>query len=921
MKTTQSKTKKKSSLKAAGVKGTFLYHGQLLMTSFAKAEEARLEKVIQLKEVTFEEKPPIFSVALEAKKINVLGTNHIRAELPNPTMIGQLSATGQPSKRLLKRQQRNKWLLGKGIDASLIDVNYKLRHRAALENVYYGKTFPHTFNIQIIYNILDISKILAVYITNLTFVFNNLTQHHPIHDENQDSFLEDDIISKAYDVTYEEFMNDPKYLEKKQLFLKLLGAVREVKRKGEYPESSGYLFGQAFIEKIVKSNTGNITDIIYRSDKDIYVLIKTLSFLRNDLVHYHSDLAKSESIFRVETYPRDVVELLNRLYQSKIKEINESFLSLNSRNFSVLFQLFGVEKDENKKRELTKRFYQFVVKKDQLNLGFSLAKLREQLLMVTEAKLLTQKNFDTIRGKLYNFLDFVILEKAITPEWNEAIVNELRGCEDVEGEAKDKIYNAYAQKVWPLIQTIVMNSLIRLLTPMTFKNHLPIRMIPSWIEEVMAKPQAHPFTKLMFVYSLFLDGKDQNEMLALLINKMSEIDSLQELKNRYQERLGHLGTLKPEFAFFEKDLKTIADELRFVKAIVKMDVEPIVNRKSRADAIRILGFTLPQGISETSYIEQFFKDDFKKKGFHNFIYNNVVKSRRFLYIIKYAQPQHAAMIGHHLPIMTYILSRVPESQINRHYQLQVGPSAGVPFQEKVNFLAKKITNIRLEQFLNVNQKARFNSNEMVTKESFKQLIGLYLTCIYLFYKHMVQINARYVMAFQALERDTSIHHPTYHLNKKSDFNSPIKLWALVNDQLQAYQFKSNIVNKINSVKTSVSPEVIRVFRNDIAHLNLMNHVHEYVGHMKHIPKSYFALFHTLFQFRLKSLLELNDSKKPIILSPWLNDCFSTVIKFSGYSKQILWALMSPIAYNKARYHSLVMEKLFDKNEEPIAPKS
>jgi hypothetical protein len=919
MKPKHVKTTKKSSLKAAGVKGTFMYDGQLLMTSFGKAEEARLEKVIQLKAVTFEETPPIFSVGLEAKKINVVGANHIKAVLPNPTLIGQLSATGQLSKRQAKRKQRHVWLQQKGIDPSLVESNYKLRQREALEKLYFGATFSQTFNIQIIYNILDISKILSVYINNLTFIFNNLMQHKPLQDDREDSDKDDDIISKAFGFSYDDLMNNPNYNEKKQLFLKFLGVVREVKKEGEYPETSGYLFGQAFIQKILKTN-GKTDGVLYRSDKDIFVLIKTLSFLRNDLVHFHNDPLKPESVYRIETYPRDVRELLARLYEAKVKEVNESFLTLNSRNFSALFQLFGVQNDDTKKRALTKRFYQFSVKKDQLNLGFSLKKLREQLLMVTEASVLTQKNFDTIRGKLYTFLDFVILEKAITPEWTQKIVNELRACEEVEGEAKDKIYATYAQQVWPLIRSIVMDSLIRILTPLSFKNQPPIKMIPSWIDEVMAKSQAHPFTQLMFAYSLFLDGKDQNDMLTLLINKFSEISSLQNLKQRHQDRLGHLGTLQPAYAFFEKGLQVISDELRFVKAIVKMDIEPIVNRKSRSDALRILGFTVPQGISETDYISQFFKDDFKKQGFSNFINNNVVKSRRFLYIIKYSQPQYASMIGHNFPIMTYILSRVPESQINRHYQLQVGPGSGVAFEEKVKYLAKKLTSIRLEQFLNVNQKARFNSAEMVMKESYKQLIGLYLTCIYLFYKHMVQINARYVMAFHALERDTRIHHETYELQKSDDFKSPSKLWALVDDQLKTYQMNATIQGKMNRVKTNVSAKVIRIFRNEIAHLNLMNHAHEHLGQLKHIPKTYFALFHTLLQYRLKGILETTTPNQTIKPSQWLSDALNTVIKFSGYSKQILWALMSPIAYNKARYHSLVMEKLFDMNEVPIAPK-
>ena len=46
--------------------------------------------------------------------------------------------------------------------------------KSELEKRFFGKNFDDNIHIQLIYNILDIEKILAVYVTNIVYALNNM---------------------------------------------------------------------------------------------------------------------------------------------------------------------------------------------------------------------------------------------------------------------------------------------------------------------------------------------------------------------------------------------------------------------------------------------------------------------------------------------------------------------------------------------------------------------------------------------------------------------------------------------------------------------------------------------------------------------------------------------------------------------------
>lgn len=152
----KSDKKKKSLSKAAGLKSVLVAGENLYMTSFGRGNAAVVEQKIDTSDYSFSSmnKSPNLRVN-NADEINVsfsstrpfVKENELTAD--NPLHEGKSS----------KPKATGKDILG------LKDT---------LEKRYFGRVFDDNIHIQIIYNILDIEKILAEYITNATVAIDYL---------------------------------------------------------------------------------------------------------------------------------------------------------------------------------------------------------------------------------------------------------------------------------------------------------------------------------------------------------------------------------------------------------------------------------------------------------------------------------------------------------------------------------------------------------------------------------------------------------------------------------------------------------------------------------------------------------------------------------------------------------------------------
>lgn len=100
-------------------------------------------------------------------------------------------------------------------------------------------------------------------------------------------------------------------------------------------------------------------------------------------------------------------DLLDDGWRRALGGVNDHFLDTNKVNLLTLFEYYGAE-TKQARVALTQDFYRFVVLKEQKNMGFSLRRLREELLKLPDAAYLTGQEYDSVRQKLYMLLDFLL---------------------------------------------------------------------------------------------------------------------------------------------------------------------------------------------------------------------------------------------------------------------------------------------------------------------------------------------------------------------------------------------------------------------------------------------------------------------------------------------------------------------------------
>jgi hypothetical protein len=881
----------KSHVKIAGLKSTFVNKDFVNLTTFDRGEKALLEKTIHQKNIPFEKIPPAFNVTIEPDSLLIKGINNETGRIP---IVSETSI----SKRAKKKQRKIELAQQQG--HSIIKKSQgedQIRAKSDFEMLFYGRTFKDNIHIQIIYNILDIQKILSPHINHVIFALNNLIR---LPSEEVSDYKLEDYVGNITQTNYEKLINNPKNFEYFQQYYN--------KAKAHFP-----YFGEAFKGIAVKSNKENKEESVkYMSEEDMYTLLQGLSLIRNSLFHYKAE--DKDSIFKNTMYHPQLQSLIDSLYRSQITAVNKSFFDLNTKsNFYILFKLYDfASPHDNQALNLAKKFYEYVVRKDQLNIGLSIRRLREAMIMLPSSIAIKSKDYDTIRSKLYNFLDFIIYHDYFSkPEHIIDIVTSLRKVKN--DEDKENVYKASAEKVWQAIENRVTNKLLPLMKPANIRKLPKYNLNQQYFNQILISDNAKSFTKLVYMFSTFLDGKESNELLSGLINKFLEIGSMLNLLKTYPDIGEQNGKLQESFVIFE-EAETLATELMLVKAIVHKSFDPVFSNETLLDSCRLLGFkNIPQGESEENYMFQMF-DKHKNNNFKNFILNNVTKSRRFQYVVRYVNPTRAKKIIEHKPTILFVLKRLPPEQLDRYVKgtLDKDPSL-ITQQEKLNILSGALADISFEKFANVVQGRPKNRkdlpnptySEKIYKERMKGLIGLYLTVLYIFYKGLINVNSRYTIAFYVYERDYNILTNSKPIIENSGH------FSLINNLIQQERYKTVVKTYLLSNMDNFSSSIFKIYRDYVTHLKVIMSVHQNLNKLQKVPNSYFEIYHTNMQ-----LLLLEDiTKRNISVSQFISEKLHTVIQHGVYSKDFLQVINVPFAYNFPRYKNLSIEVLFDKNEQ------
>ena len=863
---------KKSNAKASGLKSALVLGDSVILTSFGKGNDAKLEHRINpdltsnpltdqttLKNIQVPKGERItFRSRIEASSDNPLHTNH---EAP-PRKVGQ---------DLLCLKER-------------------------LEKHYFGKTFEDNIHIQIAYQIFDIEKIMALYANSIVFSLDNVLRKES--DELSDDFV--GIGHLRTTISYENFSSstNPKVKKTYAEFQTFL-------RKKEL-----LYFGNAFYNGNTK-----------RSDKEIYQMIAMYSSLRQYCFHgdYTSDedkLILGNWLYRLdEVLTDDFKDMLDQFYQEATERLDSDFLKTNTVNLQILCMIFDKESPDS----IVKSYYDFLIRKSYKNIGFSIKKLRECMLEQSRLNKYKEDQYNSVRSKLYKLFDFIIWHYYRNRQDKvENMVAALRSCRTDDEKEQYYIRESadVTEQLWYDLEEAASNVNGKNLQNLKNNNknyHTELGNI-----RISSCPVSY-FSKLIYLMTMVLDGKEINDLLTTLINKFENIVSFEATLRQLDQE----SQFVDDYRFFNyENCSKISGELRIINSFARMQ-KPSANAKKvmYRDALRILGMESEKSDedldAEINKILQIGADrkpiKGADKGFRNFIVSNVIESSRFHYLVRYNNPHKTRMIANNPNVVRFVLSGIPDTQIERYYKTCKDPA--LPYtadkSARIELLSSIIKNINYKMFEDVCQEEKIdrdnaaqNNEKAKQKARYQAIVSLYLTVMYLVTKNLVYVNARYVMAFHALERDASLYGIT-DLKKTKDYNKLVQM-LLEDNTFTTYGYLKNrkwqkLVRENLSKSDSNS---IKYFRDVAAHISVVRNVDMFIEEIGAFH-SYFELYHYIVQ-RLIGAKHLN-------ISGASGEYLKNVAQYHTYCKDFVKAYCIPLGYCVPRYKNLTINELFDRN--------
>lgn len=869
--------KKKSSVKAAGMKSILVSKNKMYITSFGKGNSAVLEYEVDNNDYN---KTQLSSKG--SSNIELHGVNEVNITFSSKHGFesGVEINTSNPTHRSGESSPVRWDMLGL---------------KSELEKRFFGKTFDDNIHIQLIYNILDIEKILAVYVTNIVYALNNMLGVKG--SESHDDFIGYLSTNNIYDVFIDpdnSSLSDDKKANVRKSLSKF-NALLKTKRLGyfglEEPKTKDTRVSQAY-------------------KKRVYHMLAIVGQIRQSVFHDKSSKLHEDLYSFIDIIDSEYRETLDYLVDERFDSINKGFIQGNKVNISLLIDMM---KDDYEADDIIRLYYDFIVLKSQKNLGFSIKKLREKMLDEYGFRF-KDKQYDSVRSKMYKLMDFLLFCNYYRNDViaGEALVRKLRFS--MTDDEKEGIYADEAAKLWGKFRNDFEN----------IADHMNGDVIKElgkadmdFDEKILDSEKKNAsdllyFSKMIYMLTYFLDGKEINDLLTTLISKFDNIKEF--LKIMKSSAVNVECELTAGYKLFN-DSQRITNELFIVKNIASMR-KPAASAKLTMfrDALTILG--IDDNITDDR-ISEILKLKEKGKGIHglrNFITNNVIESSRFVYLIKYANAQKIRKVAENEKVVMFVLGGIPDTQIERYYKSCVEfPDMNSSLEAKRSELARMIKNIRFDDFKNVKQQAKGREN--VAKERAKAVIGLYLTVMYLLVKNLVNVNARYVIAIHCLERDFGLYKEIIpelaSKNLKNDYRILSQtLCELCDDRDESpnlFLKKNKRLRKCVEVDiNNADSSMTRKYRNCIAHLTVVRELKEYIGDIRTVD-SYFSIYHYVMQ---RCITKREDDKKQEEKIKYEDD----LLKNHGYTKDFVKALNSPFGYNIPRFKNLSIEQLFDRNE-------
>lgn len=885
----------KSMAKAAGVKSVFAVGNTVYMTSFGRGNDAVLEQKI----VDTSHEP--LNIDDPAYQLNVVTMNGYSVTGHRGETVS--AVTDNPLRRFNG---------GKKDEPEQSVPTDMLCLKPTLEKKFFGKEFNDNIHIQLIYNILDIEKILAVYSTNAIYALNNMSADENI--ENSDFFMK-----RTTDETFDDF-------EKKK-------ESTNSREKADFDAFEKFIanyrlayFADAFY--VNKKNPKGKAKNVLREDKELYSVLTLIGKLRHWCVH--SEEGRAEFwLYKLDELKDDFKNVLDVVYNRPVEEINNRFIENNKVNIQILGSVYK----NTDIAELVRSYYEFLITKKYKNMGFSIKKLRESML---EGKGYADKEYDSVRNKLYQMTDFILYTGYINEDSDRAddLVNTLRSSlkEDdkttVYCKEADYLWKKYRESIREVADALDVDNIKNLSgSNIEIRDNELRKCFISYADSVSE------FTKLIYLLTRFLSGKEINDLVTTLINKFDNIRSFLEI----MDELGLDRTFTAEYSFFEGSTKYLAELVELNSFVKSCSFDINAKRTMYRDALDILGIESDKTEEDIEkMIDNILQIDAngdkklkKNNGLRNFIASNVIDSNRFKYLVRYGNPKKIRETAKCEPAVRFVLNEIPDAQIERYYEACCPKNTALcSANKRREKLADMIAEIEFENFSDAGnyQKANVTSktHEAEIKRKNQAIIRLYLTVMYIMLKNLVNVNARYVIAFHCVERDTKLYAESGlevgNIEKnKTNLTMAVMGVKLENGIIKTEFDKSlaeNAANRylrnarwykliLDNLKKS-ERAVVNEFRNTVCHLNAIRNININIDGIKEV-ENYFALYHYLIQKHLEN--RFADKK----VERDTGDFISKLEEHKTYCKDFVKAYCTPFGYNLVRYKNLTIDGLFDKN--------
>ena len=794
--------------------------------------------------------------------------------------------------------------------------------RKALEIKFFGQSFADNIHIQVIYNILDIYKLLTTHINNIIIALSNLMRGELKNHEDLIGYLS--WKSK----NYEEFKGYCRGADKEGLLntFKKLAALEQL----------GYYGIRVLLEaeggkKQSTRSTPKEPGVLYVTEAEFYTMISSLGQIRQALAHgYESTIP---SIFSIQRYGgQDVSDFVTHLYRERVDKLNASFVEMAKNDLAVLFKIFDVN-DIKRKGEYVRDYYDFIISKEYKNQGFSIKLLRETMqYIIDDLNKVKSKEYDSVRYKVNRFFDFAIYrhyqENAAE---KDKIIEQLRAT--LNEADKRLVYCQEARRIWPEMRDLLENHILPHITGKSYNMVVPDKDVSSaMLDGVLIPNDAHEFSKLIYMMTLFMDGKEINDLITTLINKMENIGSFLDVLKACKLKT----EFTPNYGLFSESWD-VAKELRTINSFARMrKADSKAKELMFVEAAKVLGDN-----SSEDELKEYFDNVLdtgrkggktspgKEMGERNFIINNVINSPRFHYLARYANIENVSQLARSQRLLAFVLKEIPDAQIVRYYNACF--ALDKPFFEEMRTdLARKLTGFSFSDLHNIrNNDRKMTPREQEEKRSKQALVRLYLTVLYLAVKNLVYVNSRYFMAFQRVELDRLLLDPSKwdrrDLRGLQITNPDEYGWsAFAKDFLKRYPQKQRVQNYLNVNFANTDPWAISAFRNKVEHLDAVRSAAQYIADAGEF-KSWFELYHYImqralidqFDFDSKQGSKYSDSGERIIskerIKPKMIGYAKLVKRYNTYCRDAVKALCVPFAYNLPRYKNLTMDGLFDRN--------